>query len=245
MASHATALTITALAYIYARRHAHDKKFSFGTGKVSSLAGFTSAVLLALFALVMAVGSIERFINPVTIVFNEAILVAFLGLLVNVVSVLILDVKYKHEKSGGPHQHDHNLRAAYLHVLADALTSLLAIFALLTGKFFGLNWMDPLMGIVGAILVTRWSIGLLKETSRVLLDHQAPDAIINQVKQLLEKDGQTTITDLHIWSIGLNQYAVAVELILNNNEENDKDYIQLIEGIDNIVHVTIGVHRVK
>ncbi len=246
MASHTTALTITALAYWYARKHAHDQRFSFGTGKVSSLAGFTSAILLAMFALIMVVESLDRFVNPVSIAFNEAIFVAVVGLIVNVVSVFILRVKQNSpENDGQIHHQDHNLRAAYLHVIADALTSLLAIIALLAGKLVGLNWMDPLMGIVGAVMVTRWSIGLLKETSRVLLDHQAPDTLVDKVKGLLEKDGQSTITDLHIWSIGSNQYVVAIEIVDNNNEKDDKDYIQLIEGIDNISHVTIGVHRVK
>ncbi|MCK5331847.1 MAG: CDF family Co(II)/Ni(II) efflux transporter DmeF, partial [Candidatus Marinimicrobia bacterium] len=214
MASHTTALTITALAYWYARKHAHDQRFSFGTGKVSSLAGFTSAILLAMFALIMVVESLDRFVNPVSIAFNEAIFVAVVGLIVNVVSVFILRVKQNSpENDGQIHHQDHNLRAAYLHVLADALTSLLAIIALLAGKLVGLNWMDPLMGIVGAVMVTRWSIGLLKETSRVLLDHQAPDTLVDKVKELLEKDRQTTITDLHIWSIGLNQYVAAIAIL--------------------------------
>ena len=244
MASHATALTITAVAYIYARRHTYDKKFSFGTGKVSSLSGFTSAVLLALFALVMAVESIERLLYPVNITFNAAILVAVIGLLVNAVSLFILGVKDKQEKGRNAHHHDHNLRAAYLHVLADALTSILAIIALLAGKLFGLNWMDPLMGIVGAVMVTRWSIGLLKETSRVLLDRQAPDDLLDQVKELLEKDGQTKITDLHIWSIGSNQYAAAIEIV-STNPKDDKYFHHLVESVEGIAHVTIGLHRVK
>jgi cation diffusion facilitator family transporter len=243
MASHTAALTISALAYIYARRRAHDKRFSFGTGKVSSLAGFTSAVLLALFALVMAVESIGRFLYPVTIAFNAAILVGVLGLLVNAVSVFILGVKGKHEKGGSAHHNDHNLRAAYLHVLADTLTSILAIIALFAGKLFGLNWMDPLMGIIGAVLVTRWSIGLLKETSKVLLDRQGPDELLTKVKELLEKDGQTKITDLHIWSIGSNQYAAAIELV-SSNLEDDNYFHQLIERVEGMAHVTIGVHRV-
>jgi cation diffusion facilitator family transporter len=244
MASHSAALSIGVVAYIYARRRAHDKRFSFGTGKVSSLAGFTSAILLALFALVMAVESIGRFLYPVTIVYNAAILVAVIGLLINAVSVFILGEKDKHKKEGRVHHHDHNLRAAYLHVLADALTSILAIIALFAGKLFGLNWMDPLMGIVGAIMVTRWSIGLLKETSMVLLDRQAPDELLDKVKELLEKDGQTKITDLHIWSIGSNQYAAAIEIV-STNLKNDKYLRQLIESVEGIAHVTIAVHRVR
>ncbi|MGE5797897.1 MAG: CDF family Co(II)/Ni(II) efflux transporter DmeF, partial [Ignavibacteria bacterium] len=178
MGSHTTALGVTAFAYLYARKHADDQGFSFGTGKVNALAGFSSAVLLAVFALAMAWESINRFFNPVEIIFNQAITVAVIGLIVNAISVWILghnDDEKEHHHSKHSHEHsDHNLRAAYLHVLADALTSLLAIFALSAGKFLGFIWMDPLMGIAGAILVSRWSWGLLKDTTNTLLDKQAP-----------------------------------------------------------------------
>ena len=164
MGSHTVALGITAFAYFYARKHAHDRRFSYGTGKVNALAGFSSAILLAVFALAMVWESVNRFFNPVEIIFNQAIAVAVIGLVVNALSVLILghnDHEKDHHLSQHSHSHsDHNLRAAYLHVLADALTSLLAIFALSAGKFFGLIWMDPLMGVVGAVLVSRWSWSL-------------------------------------------------------------------------------------
>ena len=185
MASHTVALSINAFAYIYARRHAHDRRYSFGTGKVNALGGFTGAVLLGLFAVLMAWGSIERIIAPVNIAFNQAIFVAILGLLVNGASVFILahrDHVHQHDdKLEHSHEHDHNLRAAYLHVMADALTSVLAIFALLAAKYFGAIWMDPLMGIVGAVLVWRGSLGLLGATSSVLLDRQGPEHIREQV----------------------------------------------------------------
>jgi len=243
MASHTTALLISALAYRYARKHAHDKRFSFGTGKVSSLAGFSSAFLLALFALVMVVESIKRFMNPVSIAFNEAIFVATVGLIVNVFSVIILRVKdYSPKNEGHTNHHDHNLRAAYLHVLADTLTSLLAIIALLAGKLFGFGWMDPLMGIIGAAMVTRWAIGLLKQTSKVLLDFQAPESLANQIKIILEQDDHSKITDLHIWSIGSNQFAAIIELLCNSNKD-EKYYRQKVKKIENIIHVTIVVHR--
>ncbi len=162
MGSHAVALGISAFAYVYARRHAHNERYSFGTGKVNTLGGYTGAILLAVFASMMAFESVVRLFNPVEIAFNQAIFVAVLGLIVNGASVFILDVGHDHEHDhhGHDHHHDHNLKSAYLHVLADALTSLLAIFALLIGKYFGAVWMDPVMGIVGAILVARWSIGL-------------------------------------------------------------------------------------
>lgn len=172
MASHAVALGISAFAYVYARRHALDARFSFGTGKVNSLGGYTGAVLLAVFALIMAWESLIRLANPIDIAFDQAILVAVLGLVVNGASVFILGNQHSHEHGHDHHDdhgdhddHDLNLKAAYFHVMADALTSVLAIGALLAGKYLGYSWMDPLMGIVGAILVARWSIGLLKTTS--------------------------------------------------------------------------------
>ena len=190
MASHTAALGITVFAYVYARRHAHDPRYSFGTGKVNALGGFTGAVLLAAFAILMAAGSVERLINPATIAIDYAIMVAVLGLVVNGVCVVILNARdggHDHPgHAGGDHpgetdhehhaQHDHNLRSAYLHVLADALTSVLAIVALLGAKYLGFTWMDPVMGIVGAVLVARWSIGLLRASGAVLLDRRGPHA---------------------------------------------------------------------
>jgi len=171
MGTHATALGITAFAYFYARRHADDPRYSFGTGKVGVLGGFTSAVVLAVVAILMSVESLERLISPEAIRFNEAIVVAIIGLVVNLVSAFLLQGgHHDHGHNEAHHHHDHNLRAAYFHVLADALTSVLAIVALFAGKIFGWNWMDPFMGIVGAIIISRWAYGLLQETSKVLLD---------------------------------------------------------------------------
>ncbi len=191
MGSHAAALSIATIAYIYTRRCAADSRFCFGTGKVNAFAGYTSAVLLALFALLMAGESVNRLFNPVEIGFNQAIVVAVLGLIVNGVSMVVLGGHHDHDHHDDQHHHDHghtdhNLRAAYLHVLADALTSVLAIFALLMGKYLGLNWMDPVMGIVGAILVARWSLGLMRDTSGILLDHQAPAPMLEQTRAAIE-----------------------------------------------------------
>ncbi len=185
MASHASALGLALAAYVYARRHAHDRRYSFGTGKVNSLAGFASAVALAVFALVMAGESVRRFIEPVAISFDEAIVVAVLGLLVNGASAVILRVRHdgehpdqghQHGERDHHHHHDHNLRAAQFHVLADALTSILAVIALVAAKQLGAVWMDPAMGIVGGLLVGRWSWRLLRDAGAVLLDRQAPAA---------------------------------------------------------------------
>jgi cation diffusion facilitator family transporter len=211
MGSHATALGITAFAYFYARRYARDPRFSFGTGKVNALGGFAGALLLAGFALVMAVESIKRFFDPIEIAFDGAILVAVIGLVVNGVCALILKDDHHHHDHGEPHVHaDYNLRSAYLHVLADALTSLLAIFALLAGKYLALYWMDPAMGIVGAALVTRWSWGLLRDTSGVLLDKQASHELCATIRGTLEADGNARVSDLHVWAIGPGIYAAAI-----------------------------------
>jgi cation diffusion facilitator family transporter len=267
MASHAAALSITAFAYVYARRNAHDQRYSFGTGKVNSLGGFTGAVLLAIFALMMAWESVGRLINPVDIAFNQAILVAFAGLLVNGASVFILGHTHEHghtsepehhhegenECVDGSHQHgehhhhdhrhhDHNLRAAYLHVLADALTSLLAILALVAGKYYGLIWMDPLMGIVGALLVARWSLGLLRTTSAVLLDRQGPEHIRSAIRESIAGDNDDRVADLHVWSIGPNIYAVELAVVTHDPKPPEQ-YKEALPKQMGLAHVTVEVHR--
>jgi cation diffusion facilitator family transporter len=243
MASHAAALSINVFAYIYARRYAHDRRYTFGTGKVNALGGFTGAILLAFFALIMAWESIKRFVYPVEIAFNQAIIVAVFGLIVNGVSVFILDYQDDHEhRVGDDHHHDHNLKAAYLHVLADTLTSLLAIFALLTAKYLGLIWMDPFMGIVGAILVSRWSFGLIRDASSVLLDKRGSEEIITKIKNCIEKDESDRISDLHLWSIGPNINAVIITVV-TSDPKPPEHYKQLIPSDLNLVHVTVEVHQ--
>lgn len=241
MASHTVALGITAFAYIYARRYAHDERYSFGTGKVNSLGGFTGAILLAMFALMMAWESVDRLMNPVDIVYNQAIVVAVIGLLVNGASMIILGHEHHHDDHEH-HHHDHNLRSAYLHVLADALTSLLAIVALLAAKYYGLIWMDPLMGIVGAILVTRWSLGLIKASSDVLLDKQASAGLMEKVRANIEQQPDSRVMDLHIWSIGPGIYAA--EMIIISGDPKDPDhYRSLLPQKLGLVHITIEVHN--
>ena len=251
MGSHTAALGITTIAYIYTRRCATDSRFCFGTGKVNAFAGYTSAVLLALFALLMAWESITRLYNPVDIAFNQAIVVAILGLVVNGASMLMLgDDHHNHDHGlphSNPHHHDHthadhNLQAAYLHVLADALTSLLAIFALLAGKFLGLNWMDPAMGIVGAILVARWSLGLIRDTSGVLLDHQAPGAILKQTRNAIEGVDDNRVADLHIWSIGPGIYSATIAVV-SDMPKPPEHYKILIPKELGIVHTIVEVHH--
>lgn len=245
MGSHAVALGISAFAYIYARRHARDTSFSFGTGKVNALGGYTGAVLLALFALAMAWESILRLIEPREIAFNQAILVAVVGLLVNGASVFILGHEHDHHHHGhehhdhGPHHHhDHNLRSAYLHVLADALTSVTAIVALLTAKYCGWVWMDPAMGIVGSLLVAKWSLGLLRQSGAVLLDKQdAHEA--EEIREILERDGETRVADLHVWSIGSGIFAV-IAAVVSKNPKTPESYRALLDA-EEFPHVSIEV----
>jgi cation diffusion facilitator family transporter len=248
MASHAAALSISVFAYIYARRHAHDERFSFGTGKVNALGGFSGAVLLAVFAVMMAIESAVRLINPVAIAFNQAIFVAIVGLVINGLSMVILGhtnnphAGHDHASDRDHHHNDHNLRSAYLHVLADALTSFLAIFALLAAKYVGLIWMDPLMGIVGAIMVSRWSISLLVSTSHVLLDRQAPIDVQQKVVDGIQKNGDNRVVDLHLWTVGPDIYAAIVSVV-TENPQPPQYYKQLIPSDLTLVHVTVEVNR--
>ena len=267
MASHTSALAIAAFAYSYTRRHARDTRFNFGTGKVNSLAAFASAVILALIALVMAWESLQRFIAPVPIAFNQAIFVAVIGLIVNGICLVILGghgqshaerrehdpgrpKAYTHREKHGADSHDHcdsrhqdhNLWAAYLHVLADILTSLLAILALLGGKHLGQSWLDPFMGIVGAALVIRWSWGLLRISAHVLLDMQAPEELREEVRKAIESRGDDRIFDMHLWAVGPGIYAAEIAVVSSRPLEAH-DYYGLLPGRLGIVHVTVEIRR--
>ena len=250
MASHAIALGIAVFAYVISRRSATDRSYSFGVGKINSLAGFASAVLLMGFALLMVTESTDRLINPLPISFDQALIVAVIGLIVNGASAWILmSTPHEHDHGhshghghGHGHQHDHNLRAAYLHVLADALTSILAIVALLAGKFYGAAWLDPVMGFVGAALVTRWSYGLIKDSSRVLLDKEASADMAIELRQSIEGDSSDRIADLHLWSIGHGIFAAEV-VIVSDDPATPDHYKSLIPDHLNVVHATIEIHR--
>jgi len=241
MASHTAALGLSVFAYIFARRRAHDPSFSFGTGKLNPLAGFASAIVLALFALLMVVESIDRFFNPVNIAYSEAIVVAVLGLLVNGISVIILRDSHEHHDVGSSHKHDHNLFAAYLHVLADALTSILAIAALLAAKHAGFQWMDPAMGVVGGFLVAKWSWGLLRGTGRVLVDSQVPDEILESVHKAIDGDS-VRIVDLHVWEIGPG-YRAAILAVESDRPLTPPEVKDMIPDELGIAHVTVEIHQ--
>jgi cation diffusion facilitator family transporter len=243
MASHTVALGVSAFAYAYARRHARDQRFSFGTGKVNALAGFSGALLLGVFAIFMAWESVHRFLNPVPIIFNQAILVAVIGLAVNAMSVLILGV-HDHdedEDADSRHHHDHNLWSAYLHVMADALTSALAIAALLAAKFWGATWMDSLMGVVGAVLVSQWSVGLLRQSGRVLLDVEGPRQIRESIQTAIEACDDNRIADLHIWSIAPGQYTAIVSIV--THQPRSPQYYKDLLSTVGLAHPVVEVHQ--
>ena len=246
MASHATALGIAVFAYVIARRLAADQRFSFGVGKINSLAGFASAVLLFGFAVVMATESVDRLISPVGISFDQALVVAVVGLAVNGFSAwLLASTPHNHgheENHDHSHHHDHNLRGAYLHVLADALTSILAIVALLAGKFWGANWLDPAMGIVGAALVANWSIGLIRQSSRVLLDWQADKDTITALRAAIERSTTDRVTDLHLWSIGHGIFSAQMTVV-SNDPKPPSHYKGLEPASLKVVHMSVEVHR--
>ena len=233
MATHAGALGIAAAAYAYARRHATSRRYSFGTGKVGDLAGFASALILAMIALGIGAESIRRLFEPTSVAFGEATIVAVVGLVVNLASAALLGGGHHHHGHGHGHAHTHdhdhdhdhdhhdhhhgggqdnNLRSAYMHVLADALTSVLAILALLAGWFLGWTWLDPVMGIVGAVVIARWSWGLMRDTAAILLD-TTDDHVAEEVRELVETPGDARVTDLHVWRIGPEAHAAIVSTI--------------------------------
>ncbi|MBC8317693.1 MAG: CDF family Co(II)/Ni(II) efflux transporter DmeF [Desulfobulbaceae bacterium] len=243
MGTHVAAFSITIFAYRYAKRHADNPSYSFGTGKVSVLGGFASAVALVVVALIMAMESVSRLFNPQEIHFNEAIIVAILGLIINLVSAYLLKDHHSHDHSHGHeqhHHHDHNLKAAYFHVLADALTSVLAILALFTGKYIGWNWMDPVMGIVGSLVIARWSYGLIKDTSSILLDQSVDGEREQKIKEKIEADADNRVTDIHIWKLGSADYSAVISIVTHFPKSPDH-YKNLLAGFD-ISHLTVEVN---
>ncbi|MDT3272670.1 cation diffusion facilitator family transporter [Shewanella sp. SP2S2-4] len=305
MGTHAAAFMITLFAYSYARKHANDPAFAFGTGKVSVLGGYTSAIALGLVALVMLIESGMRLISPEQIHFNEAIFVAVIGLSVNVLSVFLLKDHHTHDHGHGhshahdhqddhkdeyahahhncqahthdshahdeshhdhshcqheqDHQHaaehehksqkahgghDHNLRAAYFHVLADALTSVLAIAALLFGKYMGLTWLDPIMGIVGAVIISRWSWGLIQQTSPILLDGGVKASLQRKVVETLEAVPDHQVADLHLWRVSADHHAIMVSIV--SHSPKDVSYFnQLLSQFPELAHITIELHTCR
>jgi cation diffusion facilitator family transporter len=253
MATHVAALGITAFAYRYARTHADSPVYTFGTGKFGVLGGFASGVALIVVAAFMVLESTMRLFSPRAIEFNEAIAIALLGLAVNLLSAWWLHdhggendhLVAEHGEPGARNHsapaHDHNLRAAYLHVLADALTSVLALVALGCGKLFGWIWMDSLMGIVGALVIARWCYGLLRDSAGILLDRRVDEATERAVRDVVERDGEHRVADLHLWHIAPNQMA-AIVAVETTSPQSPEYYRRLLEGVVRLVHVTVQVN---
>jgi cation diffusion facilitator family transporter len=245
MATHAGALSVAAAAYSYARKHAHDPAFSFGTGKVGDLAGFASALILGLVAIWIGVESAMRFFMPSPVAFAEATVIATTGLAVNIASAALLSGGHHDGHDHHHHEHDHhhhhasdnNLRAAYIHVLADALTSILAIVALLCGRYLGWTWLDPAMGLVGAVVIARWSWMLLQDTAAVLLDRTEEDVSL-KIRDIVEGAGGAKLADLHVWRIGPGARAAIVSITADDSMSGDKIRREVL-SLHDLAHVTI------
>ena len=255
MGTHAAAFCITLFTYSYARKHASSNKFSFGVGKVGVLGGYTSAIALGIVAIIMLAESIHRLLSPIEIQFNQSILVAIIGLIVNIASMFILGHEHHghdhsdhhshehdhHEEHHDHHSdHDHNLKAAYFHVLADALTSVLAICALLVGKFLGWYWLDPIMGVVGAVIITKWALGLMKQTSPILLDENIDKEYQLEIINTID-DEHTKVTDIHIWKISADHYSASIALCTTTGA-NVETFKHSLSKFDKLSHLTIEVN---
>lgn len=250
MGTHAAAFCITLFVYRYARKHKHSGKFSYGTGKVGVLGGYTSAILLGLVALGMLLESFHRLVSPVAIEFNAAIAVAVIGLVVNLLSMLLLghhldhdhQQHHSHSHSHDHSHHDHNLSAAYLHVLTDALTSVLAIVALLVGKFIGWTWLDPVMGIVGSVIIAKWAWGLMQQTSPILLDKAIDQEYKQQIAVTLES-ADAALQDIHIWKVSADHFCAT--LTLKDGQMREPAFFrQLLMEFDKIDHLVIEVNPI-
>jgi cation diffusion facilitator family transporter len=247
MSTHVAAFLITAWAYVVTRKNAENRLYSFGAGKVGVLGAYTSAIILAGIALFMAVESVKRLFQPLAIHYNEAIGIAAAGLIVNLVSALLLKDEHHHghghEQGSHSHEHDINLKSAYIHVLADAATSVLAIIALTAGKLWGAAWLDPVMGIVGSAVIAQWAYGLIRQTQVILLDKEPADSDLNQeIRKSIESDGDSVITDLHIWQVGSNKFAAIISLV-SHQPKSLEAYKAPLKEHEELVHVTVEIHQ--
>ncbi|MGA2555745.1 MAG: CDF family Co(II)/Ni(II) efflux transporter DmeF [Verrucomicrobiota bacterium] len=253
MSTHLAAFLITACAYAVTRRNAGNRLYSFGAGKVGVLGAYTSAIILAGIALFMLAESVKRLFQPLVIHYNQAIGIAAVGLVVNLVSAFLLKDRPHHghgHDHGAPaaprspsHQHDINLKAAYLHVLADAATSVLAIIALTAGKLWGAAWLDPVMGIVGSAVISQWAYGLIRQTQIILLDKEPEDCDLNQeIRKSIASDGDSVVTDLHIWQVGSNKFAAIISLVAHH-PRSPEDYKAPLKEHEELVHVTVEIQQ--
>jgi cation diffusion facilitator family transporter len=254
MGTHAFALGLSLVAYMLARKHAENLRFTFGTWKIEILGAYSSALVLGMVAVIMVYTSVERLLHPLSIHYNEALFVAIVGLAVNVASAMILNIGQKshshdpHHHNGDTDHHSHhshddlNLKSAYLHVIADALTSVFAIVAIMGAKYLSYTWLDPLMGIVGAVLISRWAVLLLKDSGRILLDHEIESPLSKEIKEHIESDGDTRISDLHVWKVADNKYACIIALVTAKKYSTD-EYRKRLEDIHELAHITIEINE--
>lgn len=264
MSTHVVALSIAGFAYLLARRWSADASYAFGTWKIEVLGAFSSALLLAVVAILMAIESVHRLVTPGEIQFVSALWVAVIGLVVNLLSALVLESPeakapdhddHHHHESGhdhahghshahGHHHHEHdlNMRSAYMHVLADAFTSVLAIAALAAGLWGGWNWLDPVMGVVGAVVILWWSKGLLLDSARVLLDREMDSPVVREIREAIQSDGDAEISDLHVWRVGRACHA-AVLTVVAERPLSPGAYRERLAGIASLVHVSVEVNR--
>jgi cation diffusion facilitator family transporter len=239
MATHVGALGLAAAAYWLARRHAGDTRFSFGSGKFGDLAAFASAIVLGLLSLGVAVESARRFVEPVAVHYADALIIAAVGLGVNLASAYLLHEPHSHDDH--THHHDHNLRAAYVHVLADAATSVLAIAALALGLFFHFVWADPLVGIIGALVIASWAYGLVRDSALVLLDAEDDPELARDIKALVEREARAQVSDLHLWRLGPGHRGLIVSLIGGGVPDNERIKRMLCERYPGLSHITVEV----
>ena len=255
MSTHAGALLLAALAYTCARKYADDRSFSFGTGKFGDLAGYSSAIVLAMIALLIGYEAVSRLLNPVTISFNEAIPIAVLGLVVNIVSAWLLSgghhhgqahehdhgKQHDHQHGHGAHHRDNNMRAAIVHVMADAAVSVLVIVGLVLARTFGWLWMDPLAGLIGTLVIANWSVGLLRDTGGILLDRTPDPRMAERVRSTIESDGDH-VTDLHLWRLGPGHLG-AIVCVVTDKTHGAAYYRQKLAGFADLSHVTVEVQH--
>lgn len=253
MSSHAVAIGLSAFAYAAARRYARDPRFAFGTWKIEVLAGYSSALFLLCVAGLMIVGSTERIFSPQVIHYREAMIVAVMGLAVNIICAIILGRAHDHhdrdierEHTEHHHHHDLNLKSAYLHVVADAATSVLAIIALAGGWFYGWSWLDPVMGLIGAVLVAIWAKNLLRDTGKVLLDREMDHSVVEEIREAVESEaeaGDTRIADLHVWRVNKRSYSCALSVVTHDGTLTPMRIRAQLAQHEEIVHATIEIHQ--
>lgn len=233
MGTHASALSISLISYILARKLSKDTRYTFGTWKIEILGAYTSALILGLMGLFVLIISIQRFFNPVNINYNYAILIAIIGLIVNVISALIL-------QHNGSQEKDLNLKSAYIHVIVDALTSILAIIALLGAKYLNLQFLDPLMGLVSAFLIFRWTYSLIRDTASILLDKQTDLTLAENIITAIESDGESKVIDLHLWKLASDKYA-SIICVKANGKHDLEEYKSRLKDYKELAHINIEI----